>query len=345
MKKCIFYLLMLSVLLAVVSSSAESFFPQISDIYGTELPSLGEITMCNPIYTEKLENGSTLNIYDQLGETYYSWYYSWGELLKKAGCSLISSNVENGIFSAVIGKDELTFYFLHDVLTGQSACVYPEGSYPKKLEYCRDIVWIGNITASRLHRIHDAISSQTQEINKDTMAGKIPLRWYVLEKEEEKAYVFSAVNVGDRAFSPSGMAVWENSDIRNWLNTEFFETSFTEEEKEAIIPMAYESFYIWDTKGPPDETYQTEDRIVLLQWADVEKMPNQLRYNIEIDDFILRDIGSTTSVRTEGPGSVSQDRESPIHPAMWVDLSKLERILPEVSPSLYEAAKALNVGN
>ena len=66
----------------------------------------------------------------------------------------------------------------------------------------------------------------------------------------------------------------ENSEIRNWLNTEFFDQSFTQEEKSAILPVSYESIkYGWGEKDQSEEQYTTEDRVVLLSRKDVEKMP------------------------------------------------------------------------
>lgn len=344
MKRCICLLLVLSVLLAATCSAEESFFPQLSDLYGIELPSLGELTMSNPMYTEDLLNGSTLYIYDLIGESYYSWCYTWGRLLEQAGCSLVDSNVENGIFSAVIGKDDLTIYFLYDVLTGQAAVIYPKGSYPKKLEYCRDVVWIGEIDNVYVQKTRDAETLQVLKVKKVTLPEKIPLRWYVLEKDGDKAYVVSAKSVDERAFSLNKDSVWENSEIRNWLNTEFFDQSFTQEEKSAILPVSYESIkYGWGEKDQSEEQYTTEDRVVLLSRKDVEKMPGGLCYGLEKDNFILRDT-SSSNVCTEGAGYYSQDRECPIHPAMWVDLSKLESSMPDISSSLYDAAKGLAGG-
>ena len=59
---------------------------------------------------------------------------------------------------------------------------------------------------------------------------------------------------------------WENSSIRKWLNNDFYEAAFTDEEKAAIV----ESTLVNKIDDENDESY-TVDKVFLLSLSEVEK--------------------------------------------------------------------------
>ena len=64
-----------------------------------------------------------------------------------------------------------------------------------------------------------------------------PIKWKVLKKSNDSIYIISAEELCRREFhnnDNSGSNNWTNSDIRKWLNGEFYINSFTEAEKMKI---------------------------------------------------------------------------------------------------------------
>ena len=62
-----------------------------------------------------------------------------------------------------------------------------------------------------------------------------PIKWRVLEKKDGALFLMSAYGLDTHAYhSVKENVTWETSEIRAWLNQEFYETAFTKEEQEAI---------------------------------------------------------------------------------------------------------------
>lgn len=83
-----------------------------------------------------------------------------------------------------------------------------------------------------------------------------PVRWFVLKRVGNEAYVLSVRSFGSRQFSASSDCNWKTSDIRKWINEELFNTLFSEEEKKAIISVMWEKY--------PCEHIETNS----LKWCD-----------------------------------------------------------------------------
>ena len=62
--------------------------------------------------------------------------------------------------------------------------------------------------------------------------------WLVLEVSDGKALVISEAILAERSFHSDKSAVtWETSELRQWLNGPFYDTTFTREEKDRIAKM------------------------------------------------------------------------------------------------------------
>ena len=63
-----------------------------------------------------------------------------------------------------------------------------------------------------------------------------PIEWYVVKVFGDRALLLSKHGLDSRPFNESGQQVtWENCTLRSWLNSEFWETAFTDDEKERVI--------------------------------------------------------------------------------------------------------------
>ena len=69
-----------------------------------------------------------------------------------------------------------------------------------------------------------------------TTNGEVqPIEWLVLSKEENKMLVISRYGLEARRFDSSSNN-WKNSEIRQWLNRDFYNRAFNENEKKNIKP-------------------------------------------------------------------------------------------------------------
>ncbi|MGN0347775.1 MAG: DUF6273 domain-containing protein [Lachnospiraceae bacterium] len=106
----------------------------------------------------------------------------------------------------------------------------------------------------------------------------LPLVWDVLYRDEEKILLVTH-NVVDMAqYNSETTGTWETSDIRNELNTTYYNQFFTESEKayilEAVISNpALDTFYsIYYPNGSgfdDSKSADTVDRLFLLSWEEI----------------------------------------------------------------------------
>ena len=111
-----------------------------------------------------------------------------------------------------------------------------------------------------------------------TWAGE-EIEWLVIGVHEDGTCVLMSVKVLDAAAynrMPTGVT-WEECSLRAWLNGEFYETAFTAEEREKIVPVTLEN---------PDNTKYgtrggnaTVDRVYLLSLEEVGRYFNVDPYN------------------------------------------------------------------
>ena len=81
------------------------------------------------------------------------------------------------------------------------------------------------------------------EIGEHVMYGSYqgePVEWRVLDKKDGEILLLSEYGLDILPFddSGSGSIIWENSSIRNWLNNEFYNSTFSKEEQENILVSA-----------------------------------------------------------------------------------------------------------
>lgn len=108
---------------------------------------------------------------------------------------------------------------------------------------------------------------------------KEKIEWMVLSEDEEKLFVVSKKAILFRHFD-KGSRQWKHSEIRQWLNRDFLNETFSRYEQPSIIKSDITTTRI--TEEPCagyscDEVY-TQDRIFLLSSEEVEKyLPKEYR--------------------------------------------------------------------
>lgn len=125
--------------------------------------------------------------------------------------------------------------------------------------------------------------------------------WIVLDRQEGKLLVFSARVLGRRAYHEAGGAVtWEQSGIRAYLNGEFYEGFFSEEEKSRITQVRIEN------RSNPQYGVAggnaTVDRVFLLNLNEAEKY---LGSGVELLRGVDRETGEAVWWHLRSPGEAS----------------------------------------
>lgn len=120
--------------------------------------------------------------------------------------------------------------------------------------------------------VGDIVYFGSYEQDNDADNGTEPVKWYVLDKADGEA-VLLAVDLLDcqKYHEADEDITWENCTLRSWLNGEFYNTVFSEEEQAAIVNtnVANEdnSYWGWDTEGGNDTT----DKVWLLSLGEIER--------------------------------------------------------------------------
>ena len=183
-----------------------------------------------------------------------------------------------------------------------------------------------------------------------------PVNWIVLKEDGQHClllseYILDSVEPYNRAVqaNKSGelLRVWERwggSYIRSWLNQDFYNDTFTEEEKAAIrettITLQYPASK--DTRAVKEET--TTDKIFLLSVEEVEKyLPGEYAFGCEPEGkpsghfswLTITEVGSLAwyQVTNTGFDPFNPEEDSGIRPAIWVSKDALNQIVsnPELS--------------
>ena len=157
-----------------------------------------------------------------------------------------------------------------------------------------------------------------------------PITWQVLQEDKETLFVVAVRNVAFRCFDEE-YQTWATSDIRNWLNGEFYDQSFSETEKRCICST---EVTVTDWEGSLVEW--TEDAVFLLSMEEAEVYCAALASEVNQDSWWLRDSGECDStailVQQDGSFDANANAHSPygIRPAMRIVKNYADLITPEI---------------
>ncbi len=159
--------------------------------------------------------------------------------------------------------------------------------------------------------------------------------WLVLDKEEDKMMLITKDLIKlDKFNEEQARAIWENCTLRSWLNSEYYESAFSDDEKSLILETTnknYDNSIYYLGQGGPD----TIDKVFLLS-VDEEKelfSSNSAR-RAYIDDtkyeWWTRTPGNNqytaVFVNADGDDVLSGagvgEAEIGVRPAMWIDITK-----------------------
>lgn len=169
-------------------------------------------------------------------------------------------------------------------------------------------------------------------------AGEEPMEWQVLEVKEDRALLLSKYVMEYRPFHDRwGLVTWENSSLRRYLNKEFLETAFSEQERHSLVKALVRA-----DENPmcnTDPGNDTKDKVFLLSVVEAQKYFN-VNHNRKCSYYLgrreqnprsswwwLRSPGfneaNAASVGEDGSFQYSyvRDVRGGIRPAIWLKMN------------------------
>ncbi|MCQ2527637.1 MAG: DUF6273 domain-containing protein, partial [Saccharofermentans sp.] len=152
----------------------------------------------------------------------------------------------------------------------------------------------------------------------------LPLVWIILENNDGKIFAITNNVIEQREYNSSYTdCTWETCNLRMWLNNNFYDTAFTEEEQARII----------STDVSAESGNSTQDKIYIMSVAEAEKYftsdDDRIgRYNGSASLWWLRTPGRLVNtaayVFTKGniftSGYSVNNKDCGVRPVMWISL-------------------------
>ena len=197
--------------------------------------------------------------------------------------------------------------------------------------------------------VGDVVTFGRYEQDNDRSNGAEGIEWTVLDVQGEKALLLSKYGLNCKTYYKTQSPVtWETSDLRTWLNGEFYNSAFNGDEQGRILITN-----VTADKNPEYNTNagnDTKDRVFLLSAAEVSRYLTEETAKCQATAYTLAEGGSSGKngnswwflrtpgseqkmvmiVKTDGTmntGGAVPDGKGALgvnRPALWLDLSNWE---------------------
>lgn len=167
-----------------------------------------------------------------------------------------------------------------DTATHEKALDYRYKSALKALKANNDSIAYTNFKALAKENYKDSTARFTalekKHISNTNIGDNVSfayMNWRVLDKQDGKVLLLKDKAVGSTPFDETGRnTTWESSSVRKWLNGEFLNERFLQEEQDSILKTT--------VKNTPNPTYNTpagkdtKDKLFLLSCEEATKYQN-----------------------------------------------------------------------
>lgn len=137
---------------------------------------------------------------------------------------------------------------------------------PEKLYEVDSILTKRQIQAIQTSSVGDSVTFGGYEQDVNITNGKEKIEWIVLEKDEEKVLLISKYCLDQEPDIDS--LQWETSNVRKWLNNDFFNTAFTECQQEKVFLSEIQNMQDGNVRTMANNTV---DHVYLLSVDEVKK--------------------------------------------------------------------------
>ena len=113
----------------------------------------------------------------------------------------------------------------------------------------------------------DVVHMGAYEQDNNTQNGKEPIEWIVMDKDDNRILLLSRLIIDNRKYDED---TWENSELRHWLNNEFFYNAFSETERSNIVTTKLNNPDNNANEKIKEADYsETEDKVFLPSYNDI----------------------------------------------------------------------------
>ena len=128
--------------------------------------------------------------------------------------------------------------------------------------------------------------------------GKEPIEWIILKVDNERAYLLSRYALDNGAYKKGKKVyLWEQSELRRWLNETFYNNAFSEDEKILLVEMEVYDYKDMVTVFSTDETWQYNPEILLCKPSQYTLENNTVNVNTSGNcTWVLRNVAISKEV-------------------------------------------------
>lgn len=125
---------------------------------------------------------------------------------------------------------------------------------------------------------------------------KKPIKWNILKKEEGKALLLSAYGLAPKSFNEKNIDIsWKDCTLREWLNDNFYNTAFSDEEKKQIHMTVIQNANHTQNDIPVNN--DAEDRIFLLSSDEVRRYLTGFERELDLTPYVQETMGRSSHCR------------------------------------------------
>ena len=112
--------------------------------------------------------------------------------------------------------------------------------------------------------VGDVVKYGSYEQDNNQANGKEAIEWLVLDKQDGKAFLISKYCLDSRRYNRDTAITWENCELRDWLNDEFYNCAFSEVQRQNILTTTVHTPDTPTPWDPIDGGNDTLDKLFLL---------------------------------------------------------------------------------
>lgn len=125
--------------------------------------------------------------------------------------------------------------------------------------------------------VGDEFTLGTYEQDNDLSNGAEDIEWIVLEKVKDNQYLCISKYVLDaQIFGKDGLEIrnrWSTSQLREWLNKDFYNTAFTDSDADNLVKMSTKYATWQSTKDTAIYWDTAEDMVRVLNYGELDSFP------------------------------------------------------------------------
>ena len=191
----------------------------------------------------------------------------------------------------------------------------------------------GKLFEPFINRDGDAVYCKTQfgRYYTENWTKMKPLVWKILSIRDGKALLMCDKAVDMMEFDRSGKADWDKSSIRKWLNKDFLDTAFSDEEKYAIDyenESTGDAVFLLSSDEYIDFVYKKDFELGAVELTETAKDHARVG-KIPYDEFScwLRSCSDAYVMIVDGDGIFDNivckaDKPNAVVPCIWVELDR-----------------------